>query len=50
MGFTSQCVATARTEKANADGEPLVTHARFVASGTALRLLHSPIAIACPAA
>lgn len=52
-GFTPEeresLVATARTEKANADGgEPLVTHARFVASGTALRLLHSPIAIACP--
>ena len=31
-----------------AGGAPRVTHARFVASGTALRMLHSPIAIDCP--
>ena len=42
-------VATARTERPDpAGGPPQVTHARFVASGTALRLLHNPIAISCP--
>lgn len=42
-------VETARFERANADGgPPQITHARFVASGTALRVLHNPIAIACP--
>lgn len=29
-------------------GPPMITHARFVASGTAMRMLHSPIAIDCP--
>jgi pimeloyl-ACP methyl ester carboxylesterase len=42
-------VATARFERPNAGGgPPQITHARFVASGTDLRLLHNPIAIACP--
>jgi pimeloyl-ACP methyl ester carboxylesterase len=42
-------VATARFERPGDDGgPPQVTHARFVASGTALRLLHSPILIDCP--
>jgi pimeloyl-ACP methyl ester carboxylesterase len=42
-------VATARFERPNADGgPPQVTHARLVASGTALRLLRSPISIDCP--
>jgi pimeloyl-ACP methyl ester carboxylesterase len=42
-------VETARFERPNAEGgPPQVTHARFVASGTALRLLHNPIAITCP--
>ena len=42
-------VETARFERPNSDGgPPQVTHARFVASGTALRLLHSPIMLACP--
>ncbi len=40
---------TSRFEVANADGgPPLVTHARFVESGAALRMLHNPIAIECP--
>lgn len=42
-------VATARFERPGVDGGPAqVTHARFVASGTALRLLRSPILIDCP--
>lgn len=43
-------LATARFERPSHDGgPPQVTHARFVASGTPLRLLHNPIAISCPA-
>ena len=42
-------IDTARFETPNADGgPPLVTHARFVESGAALRMLHNPIAISCP--
>lgn len=42
-------LATSRFETPNADGgPPLVTHARFVESGAALRMLHSPIQIDCP--
>ena len=42
-------IDTAKIEKTDpAGGPPMVTHARFVASGTALRMLHSPIAIDCP--
>jgi pimeloyl-ACP methyl ester carboxylesterase len=42
-------VETARFERPNVEGgPPQVTHARFVASGTSLRLLHNPVAIACP--
>ncbi len=42
-------IDTARIEKADpAGGPPMVTHARFVASGTAFRMLHNPIAIDCP--
>jgi len=42
-------VETSRFERPNSDGgPPQVTHARFVASGTALRLLHNPVAIDCP--
>ena len=42
-------VETARFERPNADGgPPQVTHARFVASGTAMRLLHNPILLDCP--
>lgn len=42
-------LATSRFETPNADGgPPLVTHARFVESGAALRMLHSPILIDCP--
>jgi pimeloyl-ACP methyl ester carboxylesterase len=42
-------VATARFERPGHDGAPpQVTHARLVASGTALRLLRSPILIGCP--
>lgn len=42
-------VNTAKFERADpAGGPPMVTHARFVGSGTALRMLHSPIAIDCP--
>ena len=38
-----------RFETASADGgPPLVTHARFVESGAALRMLHSPIPVDCP--
>ena len=52
-GFTADerqsLLTTSRFERANADGgPPLVTHARFVESGAALRMLHSPIAIDCP--
>ena len=52
-GFTPEqrqsLLTTSRFERANADGgPPLVTHARFVESGAALRMLHSPIAIDCP--
>lgn len=42
-------LTTSRFETPNADGgSPLVTHARFVESGAALRMLHSPILIDCP--
>jgi len=42
-------VETARFERPSADGgPPQVTHARFVASGTALRLLHNPILLDSP--
>jgi len=42
-------LTASRFETANADGgPPLVTHARFVESGAALRMLHSPIPIDCP--
>ena len=42
-------LTTSRFETPNADGgPPLVTHARFVESGAALRMLHSPILIDCP--
>jgi pimeloyl-ACP methyl ester carboxylesterase len=42
-------VETARFERPGEDGgPPQVTHARFVASGTALRLLNQPILIGCP--
>ena len=42
-------VETSRFERPNAGGgPPQVTHARFVASGTALRLLNSPIMLDCP--
>jgi pimeloyl-ACP methyl ester carboxylesterase len=42
-------VETARFERPNAEGgPPQVTHARFVASGTALRLLNKPIEVGCP--
>jgi pimeloyl-ACP methyl ester carboxylesterase len=42
-------VATARFERPGHDGgPPQVTHARFVASGTAHRLLRQPILVNCP--
>ena len=42
-------IDTAKLERPDPDGGPaMVTHARFVASGTALRMLHSPIMIDCP--
>ena len=42
-------ISTARFETSSAEGgPPLVTHARFVESGAALRMLHSPILIDCP--
>ena len=42
-------IDTATFEEADPEGgPPRITHARFVASGTALRMLHSPIAIDCP--
>ena len=42
-------VASARFERPGNDGaSPQVTHARLVASGTALRLLNQPILLACP--
>jgi len=42
-------VATSRFERPGYDGgPPQVTHARFVASGTSLRLLHKPIPLDCP--
>ena len=42
-------VATARFERPGHDGgPPQLTHARFVASGTALRLLNKPIILDCP--
>lgn len=42
-------VATARFERPGDDGgPPRVTHARFVASGTAMRLLNRPILLDCP--
>ena len=42
-------VATSRFERPGHDGgPPQVTHARFVASGTALRLLNKPILLDCP--
>jgi pimeloyl-ACP methyl ester carboxylesterase len=41
-------VETSRFERPGQDGAPpQVTHARFVASGTALRLLHNPILVDC---
>ncbi|HVL30244.1 MAG TPA: alpha/beta hydrolase [Sphingomicrobium sp.] len=43
-------LATSRFERPGHDGgPPQVTHARFVASGTALRLLNTPILLDCPA-
>ena len=52
-GFTpderQSLLTNSRVERPNADGgPPLVTHARFVESGAALRMLHNPIEIACP--
>ena len=52
-GFTPEqrqsLLTNSRFETPNADGgPPLVTHARFVESGAALRMLHSPILIDCP--
>ena len=42
-------IATARFERPGRDGgPPQVTHARFVASGTELRLLNKPILLNCP--
>ncbi len=42
-------IATARFERPGEDGgPPQVTHARFVASGEAMRLLHKPILLDCP--
>jgi len=42
-------IETSRFETARADGGARqVTHARFVESGAALRMLHSPILIDCP--
>lgn len=42
-------IDTARIETPDpAGGPPMITHARFVASGTAMRMLHGPIAIDCP--
>jgi pimeloyl-ACP methyl ester carboxylesterase len=42
-------LATSRFERPGQDGGPSqVTHARFVASGTNLRLLNQPIMIDCP--
>lgn len=42
-------IETSRLEIPNADGgPPMVTHARLVESGAALRMLHSPIPIDCP--
>lgn len=42
-------VAIARFERPGHDGgPPQVTHARFVGSATALRLLHKPILLDCP--
>jgi pimeloyl-ACP methyl ester carboxylesterase len=42
-------LATARFERPGRDGgPPQVTHARFVGSGTELRLLHKPIMLQCP--
>lgn len=42
-------IETSRFETASADGGARqVTHARFVESGAALRMLHSPILIDCP--
>jgi pimeloyl-ACP methyl ester carboxylesterase len=42
-------IETSRFERPGHDGgPPQVTHARFVASGTALRLLNQPILIDCP--
>ncbi|MEO8141047.1 MAG: alpha/beta hydrolase [Sphingomicrobium sp.] len=52
-GFTPEqrqsLLTSSRFERANADGgPPQVTHARFVESGAALRMLHNPILIDCP--
>lgn len=52
-GFTPEqrqsLLTSSRFERANADGgPPLITHARFVESGAALRMLHNPILIDCP--
>ncbi len=42
-------LARSRFERPGHDGAPpQVTHARFVASGTALRLLNNPILVDCP--
>jgi pimeloyl-ACP methyl ester carboxylesterase len=42
-------LATSRFERPGHDGgPPQVTHARFVGSGAAMRLLHKPIMLQCP--
>ena len=52
-GYTAEqrqsLLDTARFEVIDpAGGTPMVTHAKFVASGAAMRMLHNPIAISCP--
>lgn len=48
-GQRESLLATSRYEEPDPEGgPPRVTHARFVESGAALRLLHKPIPIACP--
>ncbi len=52
-GFTPEqrqsLLTTSRFESPNADGGPTQeTHARFVESGAALRMLHTPILTDCP--
>lgn len=48
-GEREALLATSRFERPSLDGgPPQVTHARFVESGAALRLLHQPIPIGCP--